>query len=200
MITSLIHLILNVLLFLHSTFELINLIEDIDTNMKFGLNFNQPKMKKIILLAVVFSILLLWIAGQSDWHLDRNKHNKLPNGHLKKIKNDTYEDNDKVVWELQPAIKNKFHQPEEVGETVAQPYPNVEDTLTYDAKNPNLKFLSKSKNGGSYEAILQPNGVYLTTGLKRGTYNYGHPSGFFGNLKHIFLDVLPHFVNSKYKS
>jgi hypothetical protein len=157
-------------------------------------------MKKITLLVLLFSILLLWFSGQSDWHLDRNKHNKSPNGNLTKTKKDTYEDSDKMVWELQPAIKNKFHQPDKVGEAVEKPYPNIDDAPAYDAKNPNLKFLSKAKNGGSYEAILQPNGIYLTTGLKQGTYNYGHPSGLFGSLKHVFLDVLPHFVNSKYKN
>jgi hypothetical protein len=83
---------------------------------------------------------------------------------------------------------------------VKNPYPNVNVSLKFDRKNPNLKFLSKIKNNGSYEAILKPNGEYLTEGLKQGTYNYSHPSGFFDSIKHVLFDVIPHFINSKYKS
>ena len=56
-----------------------------------------------------------------------------------------------------------------------------------------------TNDGGSHEAILQPNGVYLTTGPKKATYNYGHPEGVIGIVKHIILDVIPHFANSNYK-
>ncbi len=80
------------------------------------------------------------------------------------------------------------------------PYRGLKLSQAYDPKNPNLKFLSKTANGGSYEAILQPNGEYLTEGKKKGTYNYGHPDGLWGSLKHTFFDVIPHFVNSNYKS
>ena len=38
------------------------------------------------------------------------------------------------------------------------------------------------------------------SGPKRGTYNYGHPSVFFGSLKHVIYDVIPHFVSAEYKS
>ncbi|MFT7361921.1 MAG: hypothetical protein ACI9UV_000110 [Algoriphagus sp.] len=155
-----------------------------------------------IILIVLISILLVsyWIIGQSDWHLNRNKHNKLPEGGLKHLNDNMYVDETGLTWELQPHIKNKFHQPDQEIEMVKNPYPNVDGLLTFDPKNPNLKFLHTVKNRGSYEAILQPNGEYLTEGLKQGTYNYSHPSGFFNSAKHLFFDVIPHFINSKYKS
>ena len=154
-------------------------------------------IKKATLIIVVL-ILIVWFIGESDWHLDRNKHNQLPIGNLKKVETNLYEDKSGQSWELQPHIKNKFHQPMEESKTIENPYPNVDDTLKFDTKNPNLKFLSELDNGGSYEAILKPNGKYLTSGIKQGTYNYGHPSGFWGTFKHVFLDVMPHFVNGKY--
>jgi hypothetical protein len=155
-------------------------------------------MKKILLLLVVVLISILWISGQSDWHIDRNKQNKLPAGVLKSLNGNLYEDEVGLVWELQPQIKNKFHQPDQESEIVENPYPNVDGHLSFDTKNPNIKFLSRTDDGGSYEAILQPNGEYLTKGLKQGTYNYGHPNGFWGTTKHVFFDVLPHFVNAEY--
>ena len=63
---------------------------------------------------------------------------------------------------------------------------------------PNLKFLSPDGDGGSYEAILQPDGTCLITGKKQGTYNYSDPTGFMGYFKHIFMDVIPHFFTSDY--
>jgi hypothetical protein len=159
------------------------------------------KMGAIILILIL--IVSFWIMGNSDWHLNRNKHNKSPKGKLTAIiMDETYKDEDGLVWELQPAIKNKFHQPGP-GEKVAvpdKPYPNIELTLAFDPKNPNLKFLSKTESGGSFEVIMQPSGDYLTIGKKMGTYNYGHPEGFLGSLKHTFFDVVPHFINSNYKN
>jgi hypothetical protein len=156
---------------------------------------------KIILIVLIFVLLIsYWIIGQSGWHLNRNKYNKLPEGDLKHLKKNMYVDETGLSWELQPHIKNKFHQPDQEIEMVKNPYPNVNVRLKFDPKNPNLKFLSKIKNSGSYEAILEPNGQYLTEGLKQGTYNYSHPSGFFGSVKHVLFDVIPHFINSKYKS
>ncbi len=139
--------------------------------------------------------------GNSGWHLNRNQHNKLPKGELKKVIEDKmYKDDNGLLWELQPAIKNKFHQPGGEVEKPENPYPKVDQELDFDPKNPNLKFLSKTKDGGSYEAIMQPKGEYLTKGKKQGTYNYGHPDGLWGSLKHTIFDVIPHFVNSNYKS
>jgi hypothetical protein len=156
---------------------------------------------KIILIVLLFMLLVsYWIIGQSDWHLNRNKHNKLPKGALKHFEEHMYVDETGLKWELQPHIKNKFHQPDQEIEMVNNPYPNVNKRLKFDPKNSNLKFLSKIKNKGSYEAILKPNGEYLTEGQKQGTYNYSHPSGFFNNIKHVLFDVIPHFINSKYKS
>lgn len=153
-------------------------------------------------LLILFSILIVTflIIGNSEWHLNRNKHNKPPKGGLEVvIVDEIYKDENDLIWELQPSIKNKFHQPDHEVEMPENPYRGLKLTKAYDPKNPNLKFLSRTDDGGSYEVIMQPNGEYLTEGKKMGTYNYGHPSGFFGSLKHTFLDVFPHFVNSNYK-
>lgn len=152
--------------------------------------------------AIIFILILLligWFIGESDWHLDRNKHNKLPIGNLKKIADNIYTDESGRIWELQPSIKNKFHQPDQESKKVENPYPNLDAIPKFDIKNPNLKFLSELENGCSYEAILQPDGIYLIKGIKQGTYNYAHPSGFLGSFKHVFLDVIPHFFNGEYK-
>jgi hypothetical protein len=155
-----------------------------------------------ITLIVLISILIVsyWIIGQSDWHLNRNKHNKLPEGRLEHCGKKMYLDEAKLTWELKPAKDNVFHQPDQKIKMVNNPYPNVDGWLEVDCQNPNLKFLSVIKNGESYEAILQPNGEYLTEGLKQGTYNYSSPGRFFDDIKHVFFDVIPHFINSKYKS
>jgi hypothetical protein len=68
-----------------------------------------------------------------------------------------------------------------------------------DVKNPNLKFLCQLENGASYEAILQPDGTFLTEGGKMGTYNYSHPGDIIGIIKHMVWDVLPHFMNADYQ-
>lgn len=152
----------------------------------------------IITLGII--IILFLIYGNSAMHLDRNKHNKLPEGNLKHLKAEVYVDDVGVFWELQDQKKNLFHQPDQEVEKTDNPYPNLEGDFELDTKNPNLKFLSENSSGGSYEAILQPDGTYLTEGLKQGTYNYGHPVGFWGSFKHALLDVIPHFINSKYRS
>jgi hypothetical protein len=139
--------------------------------------------------------------GNADWHLDRNKHNKLPVGNLTLIKDtNLYKDQAENIWERLSHDKNIFHQPDHDVEMVDNAYSNIDVPPVMDPKNSNLKFLSKTPDGGSYEAILQPNGKYLTTGLKQGTYNYGHPSGMWGYIKHGILDVLPHFINANYTS
>jgi hypothetical protein len=158
-------------------------------------------MKKIIIVFLVILIASFFIYGYSETHLNRNKYNRLPNGTLKLKKDQAYIDEDNLVWEKQPQTKNIFHQPENKVSPVKNPYPNVKGSLHFDSNSPNWKFLSECKGSkGSYEAILQPDGSYLTKGKKQGTYNYGHPSGFLGNLRHTFLDVIPHFINGNYKS
>jgi len=143
---------------------------------------------------------MLLFVSRSDWHLNRNKHNRLPLGKLTHQKDGKFTDETGLIWELQPNFKNKLHQPDRKTENVNNPYPNVIGELTLDLENPNLKFLCKNETNQSCEAILQPNGKYLTKGSKQGTYNYSHPSGFFGNIKHFFLDVMPHFVNRRYRN
>jgi hypothetical protein len=125
----------------------------------------------------------------------RNRNNKLPIGKLTKTNGTNYIDEAKLNWVLQSNSMNIFHQPNNI--PVPKPavaYPNVSPQLKYKPNYPNLKFLSTDGNGGSYEAILQPNGTYLITGKKQGTYNYSNPTGFFGFAKHIpdeWLQNLP---------
>lgn len=156
-------------------------------------------MKTILITCIIFLLLgILWLTGHSEWHLNRNQHNQLPKGKLVHQQGDLYLDEAQQTWVLQPSIKNKFHQPNEAIIAPSTPYPNLDAIIDYDPNNPNLKFLCETDKGGSFEAILQPNGEYLTSGPKLGTYNYGHPSGLWGSIKHVFLDVLPHFVSGDY--
>ncbi|WP_367390292.1 hypothetical protein [Lewinella sp. LCG006] len=156
-------------------------------------------MKMIGLIVVVLLMVTLWWAGYSDWHLNRNQHNLLPMGQLVQVVGTTYQDSNGRRWELQPASKNIFHQPDETPVSLPNlPYPNLAGAPIADAMNPNLKFLSPTGKGGSYEAIMQPNGDYLVEAPKMGTYNYGHPSGIWGSLKHVVLDVAPHFICGDY--
>ena len=141
------------------------------------------------------------LLSHGDWHLKRNKRNKLPRGKLTQIEGSAYLDEAKMKWILQPNSKNIFHQPDitpEPAPPIPIPYPNVGPRLTYDPDYPNLKLLSSDGEGGSYEAILQSDGNYLITGKKQGTYNYSDPSGFMGYLMHGLLDVIPHFFTSDY--
>lgn len=156
-------------------------------------------MKRIIGWSLVLLIIgtLAWM-GYSDWHVKRNTNNLLPNGSLDLVADNAFVDDSDRTWLLQPHSKNIFHQPGGIAELVEKAYPILDTVIAMDVDNPNLKFLSEDGNGGSYEAILQPDGTWLTTGILQGTYNYCHPSGFMGSLGHFFVDMLPGFVNSNY--
>jgi len=157
-------------------------------------------MKIFFLFLILLAGISVYYMGQSKWHLQRNQKNQLPTGKLRLQKEAIYLDEAGLRWERQSHIKNKFHQTAGPVKVIPQSYPNVVDEkLEMDVNNANLKFLCPLENGGSYEAILQPNGQYLTEGIKQGTYNYGHPSGLWGMLKHTLWDVIPHFVNSSYE-
>ena len=161
-------------------------------------------MKKLIYTGsgIFLFLVIMGVASRGDWHLKRNKRNKLPKGKLKLIDSDKYQDESGRVWILQPDSKNLFHQPAHT--PVPAPdhsvlYPNIIPPPKYNPDYPNLKFLSPDGHGGSYEAIIQPDGSFLLTGKKQGTYNYSDPSGLWGYTKHIFLDVLPHLFSADYK-
>lgn len=150
---------------------------------------------------LLFLIVACLVMGQSRWHIERNALNELPSGKLTLVKDTLYKDANDREWVRLPASMNAFHQP---GYAIEAPTPLYGDTISpitfaYDAENPNLKFLSKTPDGGSFEAILQPDGTYLETGPQLGTYNYGHPEGIRGMLSHTLWDVLPHFANGNYK-
>ena len=157
-------------------------------------------MKLVWLILIVLLMVALWWAGHSEWHLNRNQYNESPTGQLMMVAGTTYKDEAGRIWELQPSSKNIFHQPDNTPVTLpAVPYPNLVGAPVADPMNPNLKFLSPTGRGGSCEVIMQPNGEYLEEGPKMGTYNYGHPSGIWGNLKHAVLDVAPHFICGDYR-
>ena len=156
-------------------------------------------MWKVIIILLLAIILLFWISSYGDWHVKRNRNNKLPVGQLKLVQGKQYKDERGLVWVLQPNANNIFHQPDITPvPPVSVPYPNITPPPEYDQDYPNLKFLSPGPKGDSYEAILQPDGTHLTTGAKQGTYNYGNPEGFWGYTKHTLLDVIPHLFNSNY--
>jgi len=158
-------------------------------------------MKKKLFWILVLMVVGAYILSQSGYHVERNKHNILPVGVLTPTGDQLYVDEVHRIWELQPQIKNTFHQPSGPVPPVPVPYPNVVGSLDFDTNSPNWKFLSPLEAGsGSYEAILQPDGSYLTTGPKQGTFNHGHPSGVWGMVKHTVLDVIPHFFNGEYQN
>lgn len=159
----------------------------------------RSKLKKFL---VVFGaiIVVVIIICQFGWHLNRNVYNQTPVGILDHIQDKQYQDENGLVWELQPHSKNIFHQPESSVAAIANPYPNINDSLPYDSENSNLKFLCIQESGSSFEVIIQPDGSFLNQGKKKGTYNYFHPSGFWGNTMHIIVDVIPHLISSDYNS
>ena len=112
-------------------------------------------MKMILAIILVLFLVFYWLFAQSDRHLNRNKHNQLPKGRLKHLQDNYYEDEVGLIWELQPQIKNKFHQPDHEVEIINNHYPNVDGTFSLDPKNPNFKFLSKNNlsNNTSYAAL-----------------------------------------------
>ena len=157
--------------------------------------------KKIIMVggALAAFYMVLWGVSRSDWHLKRNRNNTLPEGRLLKVKDSLYIDEKGTGWILQPHRMNVFHQPDSVPvSAIPKPYPDMNPPPDFDPYHPNLKFLSPDERGGSREAILQPDGSFLVIGSKQGTYNYAHPAGFFGMVKHTLLDVIPHFFSSDY--
>lgn len=160
-------------------------------------------MKKIGFgfLGIFVILLILGLLSRGDWHLKRNKQNKLPSGKLTQVEGNIYLDEIAVEWIVQPNSRNIFHQPDKTpvpAPPIPVPYPNIWPPLKYDPDYPNLKFLSPDTYGGSCETILQPDGTYLISGKKQGTYNYADPSGFTAYVKHIFFDVIPHFFSSDY--
>jgi hypothetical protein len=150
---------------------------------------------------VIFFLAVWWTMGQSRWHLDRNAYNDKPTGQLILVKDTLYRDTEDREWIRLPASMNALHQPKDTVAKPAPPYGNALSKLnfSYDPRASNLKFLCKTEDGGSMEAILQPNGNYLESGPLFGTYNYGHPEGLWGIIKHTVWDVLPHFANGNYR-
>ncbi|WP_020568667.1 hypothetical protein [Neolewinella persica] len=150
---------------------------------------------------LVFLLAIIWTMGQSRWHLNRNDYNEKPTGTLVVVKDSLYQDTKGREWIRLPHHMNAFHQPANPIPAPAKPYGTALDTLnfTYEPDNPNLKLLSKTEDGGSMEAILQPDGTYLEEGPLLGTYNYGHPEGFRGIVEHTLWDVIPHFANANYR-
>jgi len=150
---------------------------------------------------LVFLLAVVWTMGQSRWHLDRNAYNGIPKGQLTLVKDTLYRDTEDREWIRLPARMNALHQPKGSIAKPAIPYGNALSKLNfaYAPNASNLKFLSITEDGGSMEAILQPDGTYLESGPLFGTYNYGHPEGFWGIVKHTVWDVLPHFANGNYR-
>jgi len=163
------------------------------------LNINKSNTKYLIiriLIAVLLTGLLFF--SHSETHLKRNQYNKLPIGKLTLIQADTFEDENNVIWILQPHSKNIFHQPDDKYDVPKVPYSIINHPPKLDLNSPFLKLLHKKEDGSSWEAILKPNSEYVTKGDLKGTYNYSTPDGVWGITKHAILDVIPHFVCSNY--
>ena len=152
---------------------------------------------RYILAALLIGLLLF---SYSSFHLDRNKNNKLPIGRLSSLDEITFSDEIGNIWILQPNSKNQFHQPSGVfSNDISFPYSILGNPPKINSEYPYLKLLCIQKDGSSYEAILKPNNEYLTIGKERGTFNYASPEGFWGMIKHTFIDVIPHFICSEYE-
>ena len=135
---------------------------------------------------------------QRQGHTRRNVLNLIPVGRLVPVGDaspeyiynpggsNTYVDEAGLEWELFPDELNVYHQPEGHEES--------------DNPNPNKKFVHVDSSGGSSEAIMRPDGTFITTGPLQGTYNYSHPEGFWGYVRHFFQDVLPHVFNEDYEN
>lgn len=154
----------------------------------------------------VLSLLTLGllIFSHSDYHLDRNKNNKLPEGKLTLTSDNYFIDENGSIWELQPNHKNEFHQPNGILNPVMMrdisiPYSILSDPPKLNKDYPYLKLLCEREDGSSYEAILTPDNKYITSATIRGTLNYASPKGIWGNVKHTFIDVIPHFICSDYE-
>ncbi len=152
----------------------------------------------------VFSVLALLLSGLlifsfSDLHSNRNQYNCFPKGFLVQLDSLTYQYEAGLIWGIQSHSNNIFHQPDALlVKKQPKKYAILENSPLIDPKHPNIKLLFLLPSGGSYEAILQPDGTYLNTGKKLGTYNYSSPKGFWGSTKHLIYDVIPHLINSNY--
>jgi hypothetical protein len=109
-----------------------------------------------------------WLDYIFGWHLDRNKHNRLPiNEH-------------EQGWRKVPDEESVYHQPEGHKKS--------------DNPFPNEKFLYRD-GIGSFEAIRSPDGNYITQGPLQGTYNYVDPSGIFLQVKNAIVEKYNDFSN-----
>ena len=146
----------------------------------------------------------LLLFSYSTYHLARNQNNMLPQGNLTLVSENSFEDENGYIWELQPNYKNEFHQPDglinaAILRDIAIPYSILSDPPKLNKDYPYLKLLCEREDGSSYEAIVTPDNKFVTTGSIRGTYNYASPTGYWGNIKHLFIDVIPHFICSEYE-
>lgn len=157
------------------------------------------KVLRVLIILIASIFLLEFVFAFSSWHLDRNIANVLPEGKLIFIKGNQFKDSKKRVWKLQSQQNNMFHQPTSRFTYKNDFYPNFNVRLRVNRDKPNIKLLSETGRCSSFEAILQPDGTYLMSGKERSTYNYCHPKDFFGKVGHLFVDVIPHLINSDYK-
>ncbi len=56
--------------------------------------------------------IIMGLLSREDWHLKRNKRNRLPFGKLTQIEGSIYLDEIALEWILQPSSRNLFHQPD----------------------------------------------------------------------------------------
>ncbi len=154
-------------------------------------------MKKRVLFFTV-GVVAYCMSCFLPWHVRRNQFNKDPIGIFIYQGNQRYLDGGGLTWRLVPPSGSVYHQTPLESE-LRHYYSNFEVPPIFNPESPNLKMLSKTNNGASFEAVVLPNGTLLLAGAQQATYNYSDPSGLLGNIGHLFLDLIPHWINSNYE-
>jgi len=140
-------------------------------------------MKKIILTIIILLFFLIFIQNYSKIpsltvHINRNKYNIFPVGHLIQVKDDKYIDQNNIIWIKRGFFTSLLHNPFQ--------YYVFE---TYDIK----------KQGSSEVEILKKDFDNGNQNFKPTSFNYY--SSFNSPLSHFFADVLPiiMYLRPKYK-
>ena len=131
------------------------------------------------LLFVTFVTLFLknWdkIPSRED-HANRNKHNVLPLGKLRRIKDDIYMDESGVAWIKRPYYRNLLHNPLKY--------------YTFETAIDALKGKTGANSTSTSEASI------LKSDFEKGKMNfedesYNYYSSFDHPVSHFFADMLP---------
>lgn len=121
-----------------------------------------------ILLSLVFLLRILFYIPSYKEHVERNKHNIMPKGSLKLMKEDLFQDDNGIIWRRRNFWQSLLHEPFH--------YYVFEE---YNAK----------KQSSSEFVILKKDFDKGIKNYQEASYNYY--SSFFSPTKHFFADVFP---------